>query len=565
MSRRSTEIYESNGGMSKIAKDKISILVEMRPALEGFAGIPQEVRLLFRGLSQIDDLEVEGMLQTSHRFLSSGMTDKLQRKASRPFALNRYSKVIVSMAEQPYENVFDRMSRFMRRKLSAFQLTALMTLGFGNIRLGRFESKEFGDFTWRTLFSKSLPAKDYAKVSSANHRVCSVPWHTMHMAGLATLTWRRRALYPKLITSDVDIFIGQTPYPGRIAGNTKMVIRYHDAIPVLMPHTIPDKSIHQATHFRALESNVRSGAWFSCVSETTRQDLLKIFPEAEERSVTIHNMVSHNYFYEDPAPERVGDIIRARLHEGDKSKGVDVNPEFLTNTERESFYRRHLGGKELRYLLAVSTIEPRKNHARLLAAWEQLKQNVDPDLKLVLVGGLGWDYVPLLRAFGSWIERGQLFMLSAVPAPDLRVLYRNAVATVCPSLGEGFDFSGVEAMRSGGITVASNIPVHREIYDDAAVYFDPYSTASLVGAMKDTLYSSESAKQIQAMRVRGQNVSGRYLPEVILPKWEAFLTTLAGRPPALERAEDFTELQGQPPRLVNDSLQAEPILVRAAS
>ena len=549
--------------MTKSTEDKISILLEMRPALEGFAGIPQEVRLLFRGLREIDAIEVEGMLQTSHRFLSLGMTDKLQRKAQRPFALNRYSKVIVSMAEQPYENVFDRVNRFLRRKLSSYQLTALMTLGFGNVRLGRFDSKEFGDFTWRTLFSKSLPAKDYAKVSSANHRICPVPWHTMHMAGLATLTWRRRALYPRLITNGVDIFIGQTPYPGRITKKTKMVIRYHDAIPVLMPHTIPDKSIHQATHFRALESNVHNGAWFSCVSETTRQDLLKIFPEAEARSVTIHNMVSHNYFYEDPAPERVGDIIRARLHEGDKSKGVEVNPEFLTNTERESFYRRHLGGKETRYLLAVSTIEPRKNHARLLAAWEQVKQGIDPDLKLVLVGGLGWDYVPLLRAFGSWIERGQLFMLSAVPAPDLRVLYRNALATVCPSVGEGFDFSGVEAMRSGGIAIASDIPVHREIYDDAAVYFQPYSTASLVEALKDTLYSSTSEKQIRAMRARGQKVSGRYLPEAILPKWEAFLTKLAGRLPSAPSVGIYDHLRNHSPEFIGDRPEAAPPL-RAA-
>jgi glycosyltransferase involved in cell wall biosynthesis len=514
--------------MGKSQNDhKTTVLVEMRPALEGFAGIPQEVRLLFRGLRHIQGIEVEGLLQTSHRFLSAGMSDKhLKGKSSRTFALNRYSKVIVSMAEQPYENVFDRASRFLRRKLSGFWLMVLVSLGLGNIRLGRFESKEFRDFTWRSLFSKSLPARDFDKVAPANHRVCSVPWHTMHMAGLSTLTWRKTALYPKIITSGVDVFIGQTPYPGRVAKGTRMVIRYHDAIPVLMPHTIPDKSIHQATHFRALESNVRQGAWFACVSETTRQDLLKIFPEAAERSITIHNMVSHNYYREDLFPERVSNIIRARLHEGDKAKGVDVNPKFLTNRERESFYRKHLKPEGIRYLLAVSTIEPRKNHARLLAAWEYLKDHCDPDLKLVLVGGLGWDYNSLLKSFGSWIERGEMFMLNAVPAGDLRVLYRNALATVCPSLGEGFDFSGVEAMASGGITIASDIPVHREIYDDSAVFFDPYSTASLAVALKDTLYGDSSRQMVEALRKRGQEISVRYLPEVILPKWQMFLARL---------------------------------------
>jgi glycosyltransferase involved in cell wall biosynthesis len=513
---------------SKMSR-KISVLVEMRPALEGFAGIPQEVRLLFRGLRQLQGVEVEGLLQTSHRFLSAGVPDKPSKKVTRAFALNRYSKVIVSLAEQPYGHVLDRFSRFMRRKLNSFWLTLLMSLGLGNIRLGRFDSQEFQDFTWRTLFSKSLPARDFRTVASANHRICSVPWHAMHMAGLSTLTLRRTAQYPKIVTSGVDIFLGQTPYPGRVAKGTTMIIRYHDAIPILMPHTIPDKSIHQATHFRALEANVRSGAWFACVSETTRQDLLKIFPEAEARSLTIHNMVSHNYFCEEAAPERVGDIVRARLHEGDKAKGVEVNPKFLTNREREAFYSKHLGSGGFRYLLAVSTIEPRKNHARLLAAWEFLKQHCDPDLKLVLVGGLGWDYGPLLKSFGSWIDRGQLYMLSGVPAGDLRTLYRNALATVCPSLGEGFDFSGVEAMASGGITIASDIPVHREVYDDAALYFDPYSTASLAEALTRALYADGSPQLAEQLRERGQQVSTRYQPEAILPKWHQFLTKLTSK------------------------------------
>jgi hypothetical protein len=173
--------------------------------------------------------------------------------------------------------------------------------------------------------------------------------------------------------------------------------------------------------------------------------------------------------------------------------------------------------------------------------------------------------VPLLRAFGSWIERGQLFMLSAVPAPDLRVLYRNALATVCPSLGEGFDFSGVEAMRSGGIAIASDIPVHREIYSDAAVYFDPYSTGSLVTALEETLYSPASAKKVQAMRVRGQKVSGRYLPEVILPKWEDFLASLAGRPISDSDVGSYGTESAELSELFGGHADAEPPLARAAS
>ncbi len=508
---------------------KINVLLEMRPALEGFAGIPQEVRLLFRGLRKIDSVEVEGMLQTSHRRLARGIDDSrfFHRKISQARKVNRYSRVIVSMAEKPYQNMFDVVLDFFKKQSESFMLKISLITSTGKIKLSRFDSFTFEDFTWRTLFSKTLPASDFSLVAAANHRICSVPWHTMHMVGLGTLNWRDTPMYPKLDTRSFDVFIGQTPYPGRIDKKTAFVIRYHDALPVFMPHTIPNKSIHQATHFYALMSNVKSGAWFACVSEATRQDLLKLFPEAADKAVTIHNMVSHHYYKENSDFNRVAGIIRGRLHEGDASKGVDLSPKFLTLREKENFYKKSIGHENFKYLLIVSTIEPRKNHTRLLAAWEVLKGDIDRDLKLVIVGGLGWDYVSILKGFGSWIDRGELFMLSSVPSPDLRVLYRHAAATVCPSLGEGFDFSGVESMASGGITIASDIPVHREIYDNAAEYFDPYATMSLVKALKKVLYDQDAAQIQETMRQRGEEVAARYLPEKILPQWEEFLVRVS--------------------------------------
>jgi glycosyltransferase involved in cell wall biosynthesis len=513
-------------------RNKIKVLLEMRPALEGFAGIPQETRLLFRGLQMLDSVETEGMIQTSHRTLARGTPIKQKRFGRRPTVarqLNRYSRVIVSLAEKPYRTLLDQVVGYVEKRLAATSLSLRASAGTARVRMTRFESANFADFTWRTLFSKTLPASDFELVSLANHRICSTPWHTMHMAGLNSMSILPSPRYARLETEGVDVFIAQTPYPARIDPKTTFVVRYHDAIPVLMPHTIPDKSLHQATHFYALSSNVESGAYFACVSEATRQDLLRIFPQVADRAVTIHNMVSHHYFRQDAHPERVPEIIRGRLHEGDPSKGVELHPKFFSLREQENFYRRVLTQKPLKYLLIVSTVEPRKNHTRLLAAWEVLKADVDPDLKLVIVGGLGWDYAATLKGFRSWIDRGELFMLNAVPAPDLRALYCNAAATVCPSLGEGFDFSGVEAMRSGGIVAASDIPVHREVYAEAAEYFDPYSTASLVKALKKMLYEPQSAEVQETLREAGDEVSARYLPEVILPQWERFIARVAAK------------------------------------
>ncbi len=513
------------------------VLLEMRPAMDGFAGIPQEVRLLFRGLRMIKSVEVAGMMQLSHRALAKGTVDRNwffnTAFLSRAQRINRYSRVVISAAEQPFTTLAELFLAWVERHFATMSLTLQTLLGIGRVRLSTFQTEHFHDFVWRSMFSKTLPASDFELVTGATQMICQTPWHTMHAVGLNTFRFFTRPRYAKIDTTGVDIFIGQTPYPGRVRRGTALVIRYHDALPVFMPHTIPDKARHQATHFYALMSNVRSNAYFACVSDATRNDLLKLFPDAADRIVTIPNMVSHHYFLNEASkPAQVPGIIRSRLYTADQDgKALDIEPKFLTLREKENFYARHLGTHDFKYLLVVSTIEPRKNHSRLLAAWEAVKADVDSSIKLVVVGTLGWNCESLTKDFRSWIDRGELFMLNAVPAPDLRVLFRHAVATVCPSLGEGFDFSGVESMRSGGRVIASDIPVHREIYGEGAEYFNPYSTVSLLEAFDKVIYAPDAAEVQQRLERAGQAVAVRYQPEQILPQWERFLQrVLAERP-----------------------------------
>jgi glycosyltransferase involved in cell wall biosynthesis len=173
----------------------------------------------------------------------------------------------------------------------------------------------------------------------------------------------------------------------------------------------------------------------------------------------------------------------------------------------------------------VSTLEPRKNHLGLLAAWEQLRANGNPDLQLVLVGMLGWDSKAIVAKLLPWVARGQLHVLEDVPAADLRLLYRHASATVCPSFGEGFGFSGVEAMRCGGVVAASDLPVHREVYGDAAEYFNPYSASEMSRALAGLIGTAGQARRAELVTL-GADVAERYLPEQVLPQWGTFLNAM---------------------------------------
>jgi len=110
-------------------------------------------------------------------------------------------------------------------------------------------------------------------------------------------------------------------------------------------------------------------------------------------------------------------------------------------------------------------------------------------------------------------------------------LYRHALATVCPSFGEGFDFSGVEAMRCGGVVVASDIPVHREVFGDAAEYCTPYSQDLMARAIAALVDPAAEARRA-ALRDAGQRMASRYSMDAVLPQWQQLLHDVqnAGRP-----------------------------------
>ncbi|MFO1337512.1 MAG: glycosyltransferase family 1 protein [Burkholderiaceae bacterium] len=488
----------------------MKLLLEMRPALDGHAGIPQETRLLFRGLSRLDGVQVEGLLQSSTRVLARGIPPGKQR-LSRDRQVNRLSRVVVSLQTRGDAGRLERLWAAFRLSLVPARTIVSGMLGVRHT-LGIFEADHFKDFIWRGLFARTLPNADFDLVTKARYRVARMPWSALHATGLLT---RRlgHALYPRLDTRGFDVMIAETPYPGRVDPGTRLVVRYHDAIPLLMPHTISDRSHHQASHYHALRRNIRDGAWFACVSDATRRDLLAVFPEVADRAVTIPNMVSHHYHPEASMPERIPDIFRIRRH-----------PEFEASAPVIS-----RGSDGVPYLLMVSTIEPRKNHLTLLAAWEQLRAEGWADLQLVFVGMLGWDHKAIVKKLRPWTTRGGLHILEDVPSDELRLLYRHARVTVCPSFGEGFDYSGIEAMRCGGVVAASDIAVHRDVFGDAAEYFSAYASRDLAAALVRLLGRDEqAAARRQALVVRGERVSAQYVPDRVLPQWQTFLNSLTG-------------------------------------
>jgi len=138
-------------------------------------------------------------------------------------------------------------------------------------------------------------------------------------------------------------------------------------------------------------------------------------------------------------------------------------------------------GLPKRYILFVSTIEPRKNLAVLLDAFEQLRGEYDGSL--VVAGRLGWKAEDIARR----LQQTGIVHLDYLPPAQLATVYRNADVFVFPSIYEGFGFPLLEAMAQGVPSIAARSSSLPEVGGDAALYFDPLSALELADALRRVL------------------------------------------------------------------------------
>jgi alpha-1,3-rhamnosyl/mannosyltransferase len=143
-----------------------------------------------------------------------------------------------------------------------------------------------------------------------------------------------------------------------------------------------------------------------------------------------------------------------------------------------------------RFVLATGTIEPRKNLARLVRAWELVPADLREAHALVLAGRRGWAYEPVFEAIAAH-PPGAIRHLDFVSDDDLARLYAAATVFCYPSLYEGFGLPVLEAMQAGLAVVASAVPSLREVGGDAVRYVDPYAPEDIAAALEDLLRADD--------------------------------------------------------------------------
>lgn len=301
-----------------------------------------------------------------------------------------------------------------------------------------------------------------------------------------------------------DIFHATRPIALR-ATHAANIYTLHDIVPLRLPYATLDNKRH---FYKLIKTIAREADHIVTVSEFTRRDVIEFFDVPEDRITTTWQSVSI-----DSALASVPDDMIAR----------------------EIEHRYGLGFKE--YFLFLGAIEPKKNVARMVEAFAAS----GTDRRLVLAGGLGWQYekdVELLQdeRFRSWRFDGErisedrrIQRLSYVPRSSLMSLIRGARGVLFPSLYEGFGLPILEAMLLGTPVITSKTSSMPEVAGGAALLVDPYR----IEEIRDAIRAIDADADLRAdLSRRGRERAEFFSPERYAERMKAVYGRVLGSSPS---------------------------------
>jgi glycosyltransferase involved in cell wall biosynthesis len=159
-----------------------------------------------------------------------------------------------------------------------------------------------------------------------------------------------------------------------------------------------------------------------------------------------------------------------------------------------------------RYVVAVGTIEPRKDYPLLISAFGAVSA-VHPDVALVIVGSEGWGADRYRAAVEGSPSRSKVLRVGYLSGRDLAGAFRNASVLAYPSLYEGFGFPPLQAMAAGVPVVATAAGAIPEVVGDAALLSEPGDADRLAESISSVL---DGGPDVDEMVQRGRERSDHF-------------------------------------------------------
>lgn len=259
--------------------------------------------------------------------------------------------------------------------------------------------------------------------------------------------------------------------PARTAGS---LLSIHDLTFLHYPEMSQGATLEYPALIKAA---LARGSWVHCDSTFVAAEVVEAFDADAERVVTIPLGVNP------PGP-------------GEPSLGW-----YLAGTRR--------------YILALGTVEPRKDLPLLVEAFDQIADS-DGEVGLVIAGPDGWGSDTLARAINHSQHRHRIRRLGWVSEIERSALLRGASVLAYPSRYEGFGFPPLEAMAVGTPVVATSVGSLPEVLGEAALLVAPHDVSALGEALNRALNSTEvrgrliSSGKVQAQRYSWDETARRF-------------------------------------------------------
>ena len=174
------------------------------------------------------------------------------------------------------------------------------------------------------------------------------------------------------------------------------------------------------------------------------------------------------------------------------------------------------------YFLFVGRLEAKKNLTTLLAAFHLWQKEFGETHELLLIGEPGFGYEAIAAAKKRLPYPTAVRELGYQAATTVNVLYNGAIALCFPSWAEGFGLPNLEAMAAGAPLIVSDIPAHREVVQNAALFVPPDQASEWVEAMSRVAANAHlRAALIERGRERVRDFSWA---ETARRTWEIFRT-----------------------------------------
>lgn len=470
------------------------ILVDLSHAADGYVGVAQDLRLIFAMLCGLDSVDVSGLL------MPTGRHDLPHVRPGRADGPALTAAVLHWM-----ERNWDRPER----RAFPFNLTQrLQTLR--QILRTRHQLMPLADHgqlntVWRILFARTLSPDQRA-------RVLSQDFYATDLSVSAIIDLCAHPPIPLrkgLAATGFDGVLFCMPRPVRLPRGVRQIVRFHDAVPVTDADTVVGWKVGLA-HSRLVRACARD-AIFVCNSPQSRDSLISLDASRAKHAVVIPCAIAPA----DTTASGIEPCAVIRRHLTFRAAGLTAAPPGWSPP-----------AAGMRYVLSVSTLEPRKNFTGLVRAWERVIARSDPDLRLVIVGGAGWRETASLSEMRPGVESGRILHLHNLPQDELQAVMGGAACFAFPSFNEGFGYSPLEAMQAGVPCVLSDLPVFRWIFGDAAIYVDPYDTDAIASGIERLTSRPGSADLSAQLRARSGRVLTRFTPAAVAGAWDALFDGL---------------------------------------